>query len=206
MLEGECCMKKIVFSLLVCLNGVSMLFAAAAVTVKQPVEYGKNTAKPAIPTVGVTYTLGQLFNLINTSNPNRTSNFILPTANGKVMTHEQCWPSRGALLDGSVSASNVNFNGVVVNRNFIAANQNLGVQLNADPMLIDFLTRDNRLTSAAGIDQQYGQILLYFVLAINRVNYRFYLNDPFPGRIQGKTFPARAIIGKWNYLLAFRPS
>jgi hypothetical protein len=198
--------KRVILGLLLSLSSAGLCFGAAAIIAQPVVHHGRAVAKPGIPSVGVPYTLGQLFNLINTANPNGTSNFILPSANNKVMTHEQCWPSRGALLDGSVSASNVNFNGVVVNKDFIQENQNLSVQLNADATLIDFLTRDNRLSPAAGISKNYAQILLYFVLAIHGTNYRFYLNDPFPGRIQGRIFPARSIMRKWNFELAFRPS
>lgn len=169
------------------------------------VNVGVVAAKPAIPAVGIAYTLGQLWGLINTSNRAQTSSFLLPTLNGKIITHEQCWPAQGVLLNGSVSAGRVNFGGVVVNKDWVAANQNLRVQLNADPVLVSYLTRTKRLTRAAGLEEQYGQILLYFVLQIGGVNYRFYLNDPFPGKIKGKNFPARSIINKWDYQRSFRP-
>lgn len=161
--------------------------------------------KPAIPVIGINYTLGQLWGLININNPMKTSTFILPALGGKVLTHEQCWPSQGKYLDGSISADRVNFGGIVINQAWIAENQNMQVQLQADPLLTAYLARTKRLTRAAALDQQYGQILLYFVLQIGAANYRFYLVDPFPGRIQGNNFPARAIMSKWDYQRAFRP-
>jgi hypothetical protein len=161
--------------------------------------------KPPTPAVGKPYTLGQLFELINTSNPAKSSNFILPTLGGQLVKDDQCWPSQGNFVDGSVSAGRVNFGGVVINQDWVAANANLQVQLQADPGLIAFLVRDNRLQQAGGIDQQYAQILLYFILAIGGVNYRFYLNDTCPGRINGKVYPARAIIKKWDLQRSYNP-
>lgn len=161
--------------------------------------------KPGVPALGATYTIGQLWTLINTSNPAQSSNFILPTLQGRVLRHEQCWPSQGKFLDGSVSAERIPFKGITINREWVINNQNIKVQLQSDAPLIEFLVRDKRLTRTAGINQQYGQILLYFVLQINKANYRFYLNDVCPGKIKGKNAPARSIINKWDFQRSYRP-
>ncbi len=206
--EGEFIVKIIVMSVLVGLSlcvGLQSKSVMAAASRQSAVVKAPAAAKPAIPATGKAYTLGQLFALINTSNPANSSNFILPTLGGQVVKHDQCWPSQGNLVEGSVSAGRVNFGGVVINQAWVAANANLQVQLQADPALIAFLVRDKRLQQAGGIDQQYAQILLFFVLAIGGVNYRFYLNDTCPGRINGKVYPARAIIKKWDLQRSYNP-
>lgn len=161
--------------------------------------------KLAVPALGVTYTIGQLWSLINQSNPAQTSNFILPTLKGRLLRHEQCWPSQGSFLDGAVSAERVPFKGVKIDREWIATNQNIKVQLQSDAQLVDFLVRDKRLSRIGGMHQQYGQLLLYFVLKIGGANYRFYLNNVCPGKIKGKNAPARSIIAKWDFQRSFRP-
>lgn len=182
------------------------IFAASATTnpPKAPAT-AQSKQKTPIPAVGVTYTIGQLWKLINKSNPAQTSNFILPTLQGRVLRHEQCWPSQGDFLSGSVSAERVPFKGVIMNRAWVVKYQKTKVALHADPALIDFLVRDKRLTRAGGIDQQYGQVLLYFVLQINGKNYRFYLNDVYPGKISGENVPVRSIINSWDFQKSYRP-
>lgn len=209
--EGGFIVKIIVMSVLIGLSFTSVYAtlpsksAMAGASSQSAVVMAPAAAKPAVPATGKNYTLGQLFALINTSNPANSSNFILPTLAGQVVKHDQCWPSQGNHVDGSVSAGRVNFGGVVINQAWVAANANLQVQLQADPALIAFLVRDKRLQQAGGIDQQYAQILLFFVLAIGGVNYRFYLNDTCPGRINGKVYPARAIINKWDLQRSYNP-
>lgn len=161
--------------------------------------------KPAIPVVGVAYSLGQLFALINTSNPAQSSNFIMATLKGKLVKHEACWPSKGVLLDGSVSSDRVNFGGVAINKAWIQANQGVQVQLQADNMLISYLTQKKRLTAVKSMNQKYAQILLFFVLEIGGAKYRFYMNDPFPGKIQGNVNPAAMILKKWDLVRTYRP-
>lgn len=178
------------------------IFSASVATTPTTPQY---TQKAPTPALGVTYTIGQLWKLINKSNPAQTSNFILPTLQGRVLRHEQCWPSQGDFLNGSVSAERVPFKGVTINRAWVVKHQKTKVQLHADPALIDFLVRDKRLTRTGGIDQQYAQVLLYFVLQINGKNYRFYLNDVCPGKITGDTIPARSIINSWDFQQSYRP-
>jgi hypothetical protein len=191
-------------------SAVASKAAVAAAPASKPASKpaGKPAGKPAVPSVGVTYTLGQLFNLINTSNPNKTSNFIFPTLHGKVMTDAQCWPSQGDLLTASVSASSVDFgNGVIINGPWIEKNSNLQIQLAADPILLNFLVTNGRV--AKKDQQSYGRILLYGLININGTNYRLYLNDPFPGKIvttsRSTTNPSAAILNKWDLQTAFRP-
>ncbi len=159
-------------------------------------------ARPAVPAVGVQYKLGQLWSLINTSNPAQTSNFILASLSGQVM--QDVVQTQGAFPDGSVAADRVNFGGVVINRAWIQANQGVQVQLQADPALVNYLVQHNRVSSGKNA-RDYERILLYFVLKIGAASYRFYLNDPFPGGIQGKVNPARMIIKKWDLDAMYRP-
>lgn len=165
------------------------------------VQVAPVAAKPAVPAIGVAYTLGQLWSLINTSNPMQTSNFILASLKGQPM--QDAAQTKGVFPDGSVSADRVNFGGVTINRAWIQANQGVRVQLQMDQALVSYLAQRNRV-SAADVDR-YGQLLKYFVLGIGGVNYRFYLNDPYPGGIQGKVNPARAIIRKWDFQRSYRP-
>lgn len=156
---------------------------------------------PGIPSTGVSYTLYEIWQLINSNNPAKTSNFILPTLGGKILTDAQCWPAEGVLLDGSVSASKLN-----ITEAWVTSNKNYKIQLQSDNKLIKYLLKNNRLTKVNDVNALYKQILLYFILPIGGVNYRFYLNDPFPGGIQGNNCPAQQIISKWDFQKAFRPS
>jgi hypothetical protein len=117
---------------------------------------------------------------------------------------------QGRQLNGSIAAPLVKFAGVVVNTDWIAANKGLQVKLEKDLRLIDFLVQDSRLTGVpdkndgVSLKEKYARLLLYFVLTIHGAHYRFYINDPFPGKIQEDVMPASVVVDRWDLQRAFR--
>lgn len=148
-------------------------------------------AKPAIPSTSKTYTVQQLLNLINSNNPNQSSEFIV--AAGKSGTLKATDKITGIV--GSQSASRASL------ASTIQSNLNTSVKLNADPDLIELLVKNGVLDSTT--QTQYSKILLYFTLN----GYRFYLNDPNPGHIVRSAgvvrSPAAQIINKWDFNKSF---
>ena len=99
---------------------------------------------------------------------------------------------------GSMSADRAGLHGV------IEANMNTAVVLKSDDLLINALKTSGRLDDKNSA--YYQKILLYFDLG----GYRFYLNDPFPGKIimsaGVRRSPADAIIQKWDFTQTANPS
>jgi hypothetical protein len=152
-------------------------------------------AKPPVPIAGMAYTVDDLLDLINMNNPNKTSNFIVPlkgkSPNYSIMTAADC--SRN-ITDISGSRS-VSFAGL---KSIVVANMKMKVSLRRDDKLVGLLYAQNRLDRTT--KEAYAKILLYFELG----GYRFYLVDPFPGKIvAGRVNIARNIINKWNFSKAY---
>ncbi len=153
---------------------------------------------PPLAKAGSTYTVGQLFDLINNNNPYKNSNFIVPMKAGKPI------PASGDIrqISGSYSAKAAGL------ANIIETNKAIGtkVTLQADDTLINFLYAQKRLNSQTKAN--YAQILLYFELG----GYRFYLADPFPGIIKLYAIQssgvniASNIIKKWDYNKIYVPA
>lgn len=156
-------------------------------------------AKPTVPTIGKTYTVRQLLGLINSNNPNKTSNFIVGMNGDSVVMDSDCWATKSAGIITNLTASkSVDMAGL---KSLIQSNLDSNVVLRSDNQLISYLANDGRLDSTT--QNQYGKILLYFVLN----GYRFYLNDPHPGKITRVAgvmrSPALNIINKWDFNKSF---
>ncbi len=165
-------------------------------TSRQGVRMVSGSAQPAgipVPAVGTSYTVQALLDLINTNNPNDTSNFIVPiNASGAVMMNQDCSGDGIKNIAGSKSVGGAGLSGI------IQANLTTNVTLNADPMLIAHLGSTGVLNTVTS--PQYTKILLYFTLA----GYRFYINDPYPPKIilpsaiaGSGVNPAAQIISRW---------
>lgn len=167
------------------------------------------TGKISVPAVGTTYSLQYLFDLINTNNPQKTSNFLIPIGqNGQPIDDSHCWQANPQIT-GSASASKLG-----ITPQWVQQNGATSVQLAGDEELITFLYSDGRLNDAT--KEQYQKILLYFKVPIVSsvqnpatgqaqsitLYYRCYLNDPYPGRIvRSLSFsisPAASIISRWG--------
>ena len=136
----------------------------------------KKVAKMPIPIANGWYTLGGLFDLINTNNPSKNSNFLV-------------------LVNGSTQSASV----AGLSTQYIIANRAAMVQLLADEDRINQLTSAGSLTTIT--KPYYQRLLLYFKLPNS--TYKFYLNDPTPGKVvntaRGTTNPALNIINKWDF-------
>jgi hypothetical protein len=154
-------------------------------------------SKPRVPVIGGTYTLGGLWNEINANNPKKNSNFIVALNGQTPIPASACWPN-GVNLNGSAGAHKVG-----LDLNYIKANAGVSVTLKQDTTLVDYLVSSTRLQ--VGMKDKYSKILLYFELN----GYRFYLNDPFPGKMVrtavSSVNPAGNIIGKWDFGSQFKP-
>ena len=156
-------------------------------------------AKPAVPSTNKTYTVQQLLNLINSNNPNQTSTFLVAANGTSVVLDKDAWAvdQSGKItnLTGSKSTDLASL------KSLIQSNLNASVTLKADPVLIKSLVVNGVLDSTT--QGQYSKILLYFTLG----GYRFYLNDPNPGRIVRSAgvlrSPALNIISKWDFTKSF---
>ncbi len=176
--------NKILFALgLGCLFAVSSISEVSTGTPKTMNRRSikKGTKKLPVPVAGKEYTLGALFNLINTNNASGNSNFLVLDKNGV-----------------SRSASTVG-----VSLSYIQENADTMVQLNADTERISQLTSKGVLTSKTA--PQYSKILLYFEL--DGIPGRLYINDPAPGKVIKSSFketnPALNIINKWDFSKSF---
>ena len=148
-------------------------------------------AKPKVPSTSQSYTVQQLVTLINTSNPSKTSKFlVLVDRSGK-------YASALGAAAGSASAERAKAADGTKLQGIIQSNLGTTVTLSQDAALINQLLSQKRLDGAN--TEKYKRILLYFELD----GYRFYLNDPFPGKIvrmKGKRrSPADNIIKKWDF-------
>ncbi len=176
--------NKILFALgLGCLLAVSSITEVSTGTPKRMSRRStkKSTKKLPVPVAGKEYTLGALFNLINTNNASGNSNFLV-------------LDSKGA----SRSASTVG-----VSLSYIQENADTTVQLRTDDDRITQLTSKGVLTTKTA--SQYSKILLYFEL--DGISGRLYLNDPAPGKVIKSSFketnPALNIINKWDFTKSF---
>lgn len=128
---------------------------------------------------GATFTVTQLWNLINTRLKKKAAHFLVPGGkNNKVFTDSECnWATGGANIHGSYSAERLGFSA-----DWIQKNGDQQVTLHDDPDLITLLEKEGRIASANQGDK-YQKILLYFTLSMNGVSYRLYLNDPYPSKV-----------------------
>lgn len=177
---------NILLCILLIATGINSLHVAMA----QYTQQRTSTSGIPAPITGIPYTVQKLVDLINTNNPNKTSEFIVPINQNSVVMNKDCWnvaDQRITNLTGSKSVSYAGLKGV------ISRNLNTNVTLKADPTLINHLANDRRLD--ANTKPKYAKILLYFELE----GYRFYINDPYPARIViGRVNPAANIINKWR--------
>lgn len=137
---------------------------------------GSTTAKLPIPTANGWYTLGGLFDLINTNNPSKNSNFLV-------------------LVNGATQSAGV----AGLSTQYITANRAAMVQLFADDERINQLAKIGSLTTIT--KPYYQRLLLYF--RVPNSTYKFYINDPTPGKVvnttRGSKNPALNIINKWDF-------
>jgi len=155
-----------------------------------------------VPSTTKQYTIQQLYTLINMTNPNKNSHFIVPINGQQVVPDSQCWQTAVVQVKGKAVKKITNLTG---SRSAVAAglagliNANMGmkVQLKLDTVLLEHLIADDRLDLIT--KPYYERILLYFVLQ----GYRFYLIDLLSGKItitaRSRINPARNIASKWNY-------
>ena len=161
-------------------------------------------AKLPIPVAGKTYTVGQLFDLINMNNPRKNSNFRVPRRKGRLLPDDKCWSTK---LKGSYPANTAKLpNELRITPSWLRANGGIKVALQADPELIEYLAFNKRLKRKT--KTKYARILLYFKLQSSRgAVYRFYINDPWPGKIRrtsrGKVNPAGKILKRWDFNKSF---
>ncbi len=141
-----------------------------------------------------TYTVAELFSLINQNNPAKTSEFIVPLT-GKSPNYTVIKAGDDITkITGSAGTSKRGLTGIISQ----ATMNKTTVTLRPDITLINFLfsAKQKRLDSASKAG--YQKILLYFELG----GFRFYLVDPFPGKIvtlKGtKRSPAMNNIKKWD--------
>jgi len=105
--------------------------------------------KIPVPQAGKLYTIGYLFDLINTNDPNKLSNFAVPAtgtseANAQPIPDSQCWPANGANLTTEVDAghSAIGLTPDKLNaKTGLAALRNIQVTLQQDPVLIAALSK-----------------------------------------------------------------
>ncbi len=160
--------------------------AAPAVTLASAMKaYKPKYKKPPVPSTAKAYTVLQLMNLINTSNKKKTSTFIVMIDAQGAITNS---PSSAA---GSQSVARAGL------QSTIESNMNTSVTLQQDPALIGVLAAGKRLDTKN--KDKYQKIVLYFELG----GYRFYINDPFPGKTvtvkKKRRSPADNIIKKWDF-------
>ncbi len=135
-----------------------------------------------VPHVGVKYSLGRLFDLINTGNPNKTLNFVMENGDS-------------ASLVGMTSK-------------WIAEQCNLMVTLSYDENLIDELVEKGKIRDRSNDRDSYKKILLRFQVKNKSGKMLFggrwfYLNDTNPGkrrkiRNRKKVYHAKNIWRKWK--------
>jgi hypothetical protein len=153
---------------------------------------GRGTVtKLTAPNTGNT-TIGALHTLINTNNKKKSSTFFVPKKGGQIITNDLCW---GTILNGAVNADSSQLPAnIKMTSAWINQNANKQVTLQEDPVLINILKSQKRLKSNQ--TSKYTKILLYFSLTGSDGEvYRFYINDPYPGKGGG---PAKKIIGRWG--------
>ena len=150
-----------------------------------------------VPIAGKQYTIGSLFNLINTYNPSKNSNFLVAIKGNQVLTDDQDSTS----LDGSASADRMQ----IVDLAWIKTNGNMTITLLEDENLANFLVSDGRVSSTD--KNKYKALIAYFTVSINGFTYRLYLNDPFPAKMlrtaMGSVYPAGNTIAKYNFSRRF---
>jgi hypothetical protein len=142
-------------------------------------------AKLLTPIPGRQYTIGKLFDLINTNNPAKTSNFLVLTQKG------------------TVSAAQFGFD-----QNWINAARASRVTLQKDDGQITVLINTKQLD--AKTKNTYGKILLFFTVKDAKGNLlKLYLNDPWPGlpkKAGSRSInPAADILKSWDLTKTLPP-
>ncbi|MFH1831394.1 MAG: hypothetical protein ABH827_01190 [bacterium] len=134
-------------------------------------------AQISLPATGSRVALGNLFNLINANNPNKSSNFLI-WYNGR-------W--QGAQTIGC-------------DAQYYKDNGNFMVKLISDTTLVNSLIQNKQIKATDKTKAL--RVWLYFELNIGGKTHRFYLNDPNPGKykkIGRKTiYPAKNIMNKYK--------
>lgn len=141
------------------------------------------------------HTIKSLFDTINTNNPRKSSLFIVPLRNKKVMTQAEMSRPGYKKMNGSASSKKIG-----IDKNWVEDNGSKKVELKQDKVLVQWLLSKKRVLKKHR--DQYKKILLYFNITKDGKMYRLYINDPWPARwrrIRGKYYSAaEKIIKKWD--------